>query len=97
VKGISGFMNLTGFIIWLAFISITLIYIVLECEGEEAWRKVAENNKTQRYPQTLGRLLSIVYTLTLVFYGHILLAIVYLAASLVAYTMVKRTETFWEN
>jgi hypothetical protein len=93
VKGISGFMNLTGFLIWIAFILVVLIYVGLESQGEDAWRKVAENNKTQKYPQKSGRLLSATYILTLVYFGHPILAIVYLITFLIAYTMAERSKT----
>jgi len=94
VKGISGFMNLTGFLIWIAFILVVLIYVGLESQGEDAWRKVAENNKTQRYPQKIGRALSSAYVLTLVYFGHPILAIVYLSSLVTAWVIGERAKIF---
>lgn len=91
VKGMGGFMNLVSFLIWVAFILITLIYIVLESGGQELWAKVSKASSTPSF-QIPRRILTVLFITTLVFYGHFLLAILYLATALIVYQIYERIK-----
>ena len=97
VKGIHGFMNLVSFLIWIVFIALALIVIVLEVEGEDAWKKIAEGSEKKNYPEKLSKFLTVIYISTLVYYGHVILAVVYLISSFIGNYVVKRVESFRED
>jgi hypothetical protein len=92
VQGISGFMNVAAFMIWFVFIVFALSFL-----NEEAQIKMYESNNKRFKLGIVGHLITAGYIGVLVFYGHILLAALYLISVVLSYGMVEQGKKLVEG
>jgi len=72
-KGIPGFMNVLSFIIWFMFVIFILTFL-----NKESQKTAYLSSKKTILPKFLNGLIGFSYISVLVFYGHILLGVLYL-------------------
>ena len=92
VQGILGFMNFVAFMIWFVF-----IVFILGAFNEEAKIKMYEANNKRFKLGIIGHLITVGYIGVLVFYGHILLAALYLITVVLSYGMVEQGKKLVEG
>lgn len=85
IQGIPGFMNVVEFLIGFFF-----IVFVLGLFNEESQIRVYEEEKNRIKLGIIGHLITAAYVGVLVFYGHILLGVIYLISVLIGYAMIQR-------
>lgn len=83
IKGITGFMNLITFLLWSIF-----VMTVIATFNKEIWANLYEIDKKKKN-SWFSYLLSIVYGLILIFYGHFILATIYTLIWFLIFIMVK--------
>jgi hypothetical protein len=92
VQGIPGFMNVVTFFIWFVF-----VVFVLGAFNDEAAIKMYEGEQKRFKLGILGKLISAIYIGVLVFYGHILLGVLYLLTVILSYGMIERGKKLMEQ
>jgi hypothetical protein len=92
VQGIPGFINVLTFFIWFVFIIFLLAIL-----NEESQKALYERSKNQFKLGVVGHLISATYIGVLVFYGHILLGMIYLFTVLLSYTLNQQGKKLVEG
>jgi hypothetical protein len=92
VQGIPGFMNVLTFFIWFVF-----VIFLLSIPNEEVHKNLHGNSKNQFKLGVVGHLISAIYIGVLVFYGHILLGLIYLFTVLLAYALYENGKKLVEG
>lgn len=72
-KGIPGFINVLSFIIWFMF-----VIFIFSFTNKDTQKTAYLSSKKTILPTFLSNLIGVIYISVLVFYGHILLGVLYL-------------------
>lgn len=92
VQGISGFMNVVAFLIWFAFVIFALTFM-----NEESQIKTYEANNKRLNLGVIGHLITAGYIGVLVFYGHVLLGVIYLLTVILGNSMIEKGKQLVEG
>jgi len=92
IQGIPGFMNILTFWIWFVF-----VVFVLGAFNDDAAIKLYEGEQNRFKLGIFAHLITAGYIGVLVFYGHILLSVLYLLTVLLSYGMIERGKKLKEQ